>query len=101
MYSTNQHLDRMVFPNKKRKRRMTIPKGLLKIPKGLLGETGLILTQISTIYQTSKITKRKGEKLQLEIKNNLKIIKTDNLNNLKKIKRRIESMDKRANNNGD
>lgn len=101
MYSTNQHLDRMVFPNKKRKRRMTIPKGLLKIPKGLLGATGLILTQISTIYQTSKITKRKGEKLQLEIKNNLKIIKTDNLNNLKKIKRRIESMDKRANNNGD
>ena len=35
--------------------------------------------------------------MQLEIKNNLKIIKTDNLNNLKKIKRRIESMDKRAN----
>ena len=91
----------MVFPNKKRKRRMTIPKALLKIQKGLLGATGLILTQISTLYQTSRITKRKGEKLQLEIKNNLKIIKTDNLNNLKKIKRRIESMDKRANNNGD
>ena len=70
---------------------------LAKIPKGLVGSVGMITTPIYTIYQASKITRRKGEKLQLQVKNNLIVIERDSIKNLKEITKKLSIQDLRAN----
>ena len=101
-FSNNRQVEKIIDEQMRRKKRMaisgmTLSGAIDSVPKGLVGSVGLITTPIATMYQASKITIRKGEKLQLAVKRNLKVIEEDSIKNLKAIEEKMKNQDRKAN----
>ena len=104
-YSNNRQVKKLIDKYMGRNKRMAMSGmtvsgamgKLSKIPKGAIGSVELITTPIYIMYQASKITRKKGEQIQLQVKNNLIVIKRDSIKTLMKITEKLRTQDQRAN----